>query len=112
MFQKLLLAGLCLVSGMSFGLDATSNGNWISLGAPSYIHMGTDGRFYLNGTNQGSCSGVRPNYFRMDMNDPQFNNMYSWILLMSAQKKPMDCIVKSGCGSTEIWVDYCRGSIN
>jgi len=41
-------------------LDAPGDGGWISLGIPSYIHMGSKGEFYLNGTTQGSCGSVRP----------------------------------------------------
>ena len=92
-------------------LDAHKDGEWISLGQPKYFHMGTDGRFYLNGTHQGSCAGVRPIHFRVDMSAPYFDKFYSWTLYMAAQKKRMDCVIKSGCGTEQVWVDYCRGSI-
>jgi hypothetical protein len=36
--------------------------------------MGTigDGSFHLQGTAQGACAGIRPDYFRVDMNDAHF----------------------------------------
>ncbi|QMV15445.1 hypothetical protein [Vibrio spartinae] len=96
----------------SFALDAQGNGNgWISLGVPNYIHMGTDGRFYLNGTHQGQCAGVRPQYFRLNMDKPHFKEFYSWLLSMQVQKKSLDCVVDSGCGSDQVWVSYCRGGM-
>jgi hypothetical protein len=98
-------------SNMSFALDAAGNGGWISVGVPSYIHIGTDGRFYLNGTDQGSCESVRPQYIRLDMEATHFKEFYSWLLLMSAQKKEIACTVSHGCGQNEIWTTYCRGSL-
>ena len=95
----------------AYALNAVSNGKWISLGTPSFIHQGTDGRLYLNGTNQGQCSGVKPTYFRVDMSKPHFKEFYSLLLTLSAQKKSLDCIVDSGCGSNQVWVSYCRGKL-
>ncbi len=96
----------------SFALDAANDGEWISLGVPKSFHIGTSGAFYLTGDNQGSCGGVVPQYFRMHMNAPYFKEFYSWVLFMSAQKKPMSCVVNSSCGTSQIWVDYCRGDLN
>jgi len=95
-------------------LDAQGNNNgWISLGVPRFFHMATDGNgsFHLNGTNEGTCAGVKPQYFRIDMNASHFKEFYSWILFMSAQKKQMDCVVESGCGTSQVWVKYCRGTL-
>lgn len=93
-------------------LDAEGNGSgWISLGVPKHIHIGSDGRFFLNGTNEGKCGGVSPRYFRLDMSKPHFKEMYSWLLTMSAQGKPLDCVVDTGCGSDQVWVSYCRGAL-
>jgi len=81
-------------------LDAPANGKWISIGVPNYIHNGVDGSFYLQGNNQGHCQNVRPGYFRVDMDQPHFDEFYSWLLLMSAQKQPIDCVAASGCVRT------------
>lgn len=92
-------------------LDAAANGNWISLGVPSYLHMGTDGRFFVNGTDQGSCAAVRPQYFRVDTSAQHWKEFYAWLLTMSATQKEMHCVVDSGCGSDQVWVSYCRGTL-
>lgn len=112
--RKLRLFALCagLLSPACQALDAPVNGNWISLGVPSYFHMGTDGTFYLNGTDQGSCAAVRPQYFRVDTGAPHWKEFYAWLLTMSATKKEMHCVVASGCGSDQVWVSYCRGALN
>lgn len=112
--RKLLLLALWagLLSPPCHALDASVNGEWISLGAPSYLHMGTDGEFYLNGTDQGSCAGVRPQYFRVDTSAPHWKEFYAWLLTMSATRKEMHCVVRSGCGSDQVWVSYCRGALN
>ncbi|GLQ76322.1 hypothetical protein [Vibrio penaeicida] len=111
MIKKNLLAVSLAVSFNAFGVNSSSNGGWISLGVPSYVHIGSDGRFFLNGSNQGTCSGTKPTYFRMDMNKPHFNKMYSWLLTMSTQGKSIDCVIDSGCGTNEVWVSYCRGPL-
>ena len=101
-----------LLSPVAWGLDAHGNNNgWISLGTPSYIHMGTNGVFYLNGDDEGRCAGVKPQYFRVDMNRPHFKEFYGWMLTMQAQDKSLECMVEDGCGSNEVWVSYCRGSL-
>jgi len=110
--KKIVIALLLYtLSIMCFALDAPGNGHWISLGTPNKIHMGTEGAFYLQGDNQGTCAATKPVYFRIDMSKPYFDQLYSWLLLMSAQKKPLDCVVVSGCGSTQVWVEYCRGPL-
>jgi len=110
------LSVICLWAGVlsqpCHALDAPSNGSWLSLGVPSYIHMGTDGAFYLNGTDQGSCAGVRPQHFRVDTSAPHWKEFYAWLLTMSATKREMHCVVSNGCGSDEVWVSYCRGTLN
>ena len=40
-----------------------------------------------------------------------FKEFYSWVLMMSAQNKSIDCMVVSGCGSSQVWVKYCRRSL-
>lgn len=98
------------VSTASSAKNAEANGKgWISLGVPSKLHMGTEGSFFLNGTNQGKCGGVSPTYFRMDMSQPHFKEFYSWLLYMRTQNKPLDCVVQRGCGTSDVWVRYCRG---
>lgn len=92
--------------------DSQGNNNgWISLGTPNYVHIGTDGRFYIQGNDQGKCASVKPTYFRVDMTKAHFDEFYSWLLLMSAQKKYIECVVTSGCGSSQVYVDYCRGAL-
>lgn len=103
-----------IFSGSVNALDADGNSNgWISLGVISFIHMGTDGdgNFHLNGTDQGKCAGVTPQYFRVDMNLSHFKEFYAWLLTMQAQGKSIDCSVDSGCGTSQVWVRYCRGSL-
>jgi hypothetical protein len=111
--RNLLAAGLLLghVALPAHALDAAADGDWISLGRPKQIHMGTNGTFYLNGSNQGNCAGVRPQYFRVDMSAPHWKEFYAWMLTMSATQGVMDCRVASGCGSAEVWVNYCRGTL-
>lgn len=98
-----------MISIPVFSLDASEEGDWISIGVPKRLHLGTDGLFYIDGKSHGKCAGTKPNYFRMDMSKPHFKEFYSWMLYMAAQKKGLDCRVKSGCGSSEVWVEYCRG---
>lgn len=104
----LCAVGLLMVMN-AHALDAEDNGKWISVGAPRSFHQGTEGALYLNGDAHGACSGVTPTYIRMDMAQPYFKEFYSLWLYMAAQKKPLDCVVASGCGSNEVWVKYCRG---
>lgn len=110
------LSGVLLTVCFSFVLantalsstNAAQNGGWISVGIPSFMHLGTQGAFYLNGTDQGTCGGVQPTYFRFDTNQPHWKEMYALIQVSSANERPMDCVVDSGCGTTEVWVSYCR----
>lgn len=109
-----ILAGVLLLGQLlapAQALDAPADDHWISLGRPSQFHMGTNGTFYLNGPNQGSCAGVRPQYFRVDTSAPHWKEFYAWLLTMSATQGVMDCRVASGCGSAEVWVNYCRGAL-
>ncbi|WP_394201669.1 hypothetical protein [Marinagarivorans algicola] len=104
MKKLVMIVGLFLgcING-SWALDAQSNGNgWISLGVLNHVHIGTDGRLYLKGTNQGQCAGVRPEYFRVDMSKPHFKEFYSWLLSMQAQQKSLDCVVDAGCGTSQV----------
>ncbi len=109
-----ILMGVLLVTLTTLkaeAVDAEQNGKWISLGVPNYIHQGTDGRLYLNGDAQGRCAGVKPTYFRVDLSKEHAKEFYSLLLFMTAQKKPLVCVVDSGCGSTQVWVSYCRGAL-
>jgi hypothetical protein len=110
--KKLAISLFCIfLANSAFSLDAASNGGWISVGVPSFIHIGTDGKFYLNGSDQGSCGSVKPQYMRLDMGATHFKEFYSWLLFMSAQKKAIACTVSHGCGQNEVWTTYCRGSL-
>lgn len=99
------------IASNALALDANGNGQWISIGVPNYMHMGTDGAFYLNGTNQGRCNGAEPRYFRVDMKAPHFKEFYSWVLMASTKDLSMDCVVVSGCGGSEVWIKYCRSAL-
>lgn len=111
MKKSLLSIALITLSMNAFSTsDAQSNGSgWISLGKVKMFHMGTEGKLYINGTDQGQCGGVTPLYFRMDMQKPHFKEFFSWMLQMQEQKKSLDCVVDRGCGTDEVWVKYCRG---
>lgn len=89
-------------------MDATQNGGWISIGIPNYMHLGTDGTFYLNGTDQGMCAGVRPSYIRFNTGKDHWKEMYVMIQVAAANDRPMDCVIDTGCGTSELWVSYCR----
>ncbi len=103
-----MLTSTLLMPANVYALDANNNGGWISLGVPVFMHLGTDGTFYLNGSDQGSCGGVRPTYFRVDTSAAHWKEFYALVLLSATNGKPMDCPVSSGCGSSEVWVSYCR----
>ncbi len=91
--------------------DAQGNGSWISLGVPRFIHIGTEGPFVLNGTNEGRCAGVQPQYFLVDMNAPHWKEFFAWLLSMAALNKQINCVVESGCGTNLVSVKYCGGSL-
>ncbi|WP_038175128.1 hypothetical protein [Vibrio pacinii] len=115
MNKILAFCALLFISFQALAVNAEKDGDWISMGVPSYFHMGTDGDFHVNGpaagSQHGTCAGVKPRYFRVDMDSPHFYAMYSWFLHMSKENKPIDCVVKSGCGSSQVWVEYCRGEL-
>jgi hypothetical protein len=81
---------------------------WISIGIPQRVHQGTDGTFYLNGTAPTSCNGVVPDYFRVNTNAPHWKEFYALILYAAANGKSLDCVVQNGCGTSQVWVKYCR----
>lgn len=66
---------ISLLSLPLFALDASEDGDWISMGYPKHFHMGTDGRLYITGSNHGSCSGAKPTYFRVNMDDEHFDKL-------------------------------------
>ena len=110
LYFVVFMVGIPLFAHATSNAEANGKG-WISLGVPSYIHIGTQGAFYLNGTDQGSCAGVTPRYFRIDMSAPYFKEFYSWLLTMQAINKPIHCAVERGCGTDQVWVHYCRGPL-
>lgn len=104
---------LLLSSGDSDAtLNASGTGQWISIGVPTYVHLGTNGGtngdFYMNGSDQGSCQSVTPSHFRFDMSQPHWKEMYALLLYAAANQKSLECTVDSGCGTTYVWVSYCR----
>lgn len=102
---------LMMLSLTSYAGDVSKDGEWINIGVVNYIHIGTKGEFYMNGSNHDSCAGVRPTHFQVNMSNTYFKEFYGWILMMSQTKKPIQCVVASGCGTGNIWVEYCRGGL-
>lgn len=92
-------------------VNATGNGQFISIGVPVFVHMGTNGDFYLNGSDQGMCQSLSPTYFRFDTSQPRWKEMYALLLYAAANQKSIDCVVDSGCGSSQVWVSYCRSAL-
>lgn len=87
--------------------DAPADGEWISFGVPTRLNVGTQGHFYMLGSDQGACNGTTPTYFRVDMSKDHWKEFYAMVLYASAQGKSLECVVVSGCGTSEVWVEYC-----
>lgn len=77
-----LLAMLLLVipAVSSATRNASGNGQWISLGVPAGMSLGTNG---------------------------VWKEFYAFFLYAASQRKALECIVDSGCASAEVWVSYC-----
>lgn len=99
---------LVAVVPASATIDGTGTNTWISVGVVTRFHMGSTGDMYMEGNDQGRCNNVRPDYFRMDMSQPTFKEMYAALLVSSANGTAVDCVVDSGCGTNQVWVHYCR----
>ena len=110
MNKILLLSVLVLVAAIpaSATIDGTGPNTWISVGTPTRFHIGSTGDFYLEGTDQGRCNNVRPDYFRFDMSQPPWKEVYAALLVASNNGTAVDCVVDSGCGTNQVWVHYCR----
>lgn len=111
-FQSRLALSLCLTLLMStsaWAQNGNANGDWVGLGVPTDVHMSTtgDGKLHLRGNAMGTCAGVKPAYFRLDMNKPHSYMMYSAILNAANNGKAMRCVVTAGCGSSQVWFEYC-----
>jgi hypothetical protein len=107
-----LVAAMVIASGDSGAtVNATGNGQFLSIGVPSYVHLGTNGDFYLQGTDQGTCQSLQPTYFRIDTSQAHWKEMWALLLYSSANQKSLDCVVDSGCGTTQVWVSYCRTAL-
>ena len=92
-------------------LNASGTGQWISIGVPSFVHLGTNGDIYLNGTDQGMCQSVLPSHFRFDTAQAHWKEMYALLLYAATNQKSLECTVDSGCGTTYVWVSYCRTAL-
>jgi hypothetical protein len=92
-------------------LNATGTGQWISIGVPTDVFLGTNGQFYLRGSDIGSCQSVLPTYFRIDTSQPKWKEMYALLLYTAANQKAIACVVDSGCGTSEVWVSYCNSPL-
>jgi len=111
-FLALTATLVLLSSGDSLAtVNATGPGQWISIGVPSDVWLGTNGSFYLRGTDTGSCQSVLPSYFRIDTSQPKWKEMYALLLYTAANQKAIACVVDSGCGSSEVWVSYCTSPL-
>lgn len=75
--------------------------------------MGTygNGLLHITGSDHGTCAGVKPSYFRIDLNDQHAYLMYSYMLTAAKDNTDVSCLVSSGCGQSNVWVQYCRGEI-
>lgn len=90
--------------------NASKDGEWMDIGRPTSIHQNVEqNSFYFEGTNHGSCAGVKPTYIRVNMDAPHFDKFYSLLLFLNAKNNAsLSCEVKSRCGSTQVWVEECR----
>jgi hypothetical protein len=91
--------------------NATQNGDWISVGVPADMFVGSAGDFFLVGNDMGSCASTVPAYIRSDMNQQHWKELYAFFLYAHAQQKPLMCVVASGCGTNQVWVTYCRAPL-
>jgi hypothetical protein len=64
--------------------NATANSDWISIGVPSNIFLGTAGVFYMTGTDMGSCTSTTPTYFRVNTSANHWKELYSLFLYSHA----------------------------
>lgn len=109
-FIRISMAALCaawLIAPAS-AYDGSANGEWMTVGFPRQVHQGMRGDFYLTGSAMGRCANVTPDYVRMNMSEANWKEMYALILYAASQKLSLDCVVDSGCGSSQVWVTYCR----
>lgn len=102
--------GLCVLSASGAPYNASGPGEWISLGYPTRMYVGTEGDFYIIGSDMGTCAATRPTYIRASMNDPKFKEFYALLLYAAASQKVMECVVDSGCGADQVWTKYCAVS--
>lgn len=101
----LLLLMPCILQATT---NATANGQWISIGIPKDLYVGSGGQFVMTGTDMGSCAGLVPTYFLSSMSATYWKDLYTLILYSHAQQKPLMCNVDSGCGTANINITYCR----
>ena len=108
-----MTATMTLLNGgdSSATTNATGPGQWISIGVPSNIWLGTSGALYLRGTDTGTCQSVLPSYFRFDTSQPRWKEMYALLLYGASNQKAVQCVVDSGCGTDEVWVSYCTSPL-
>jgi hypothetical protein len=116
MSRRWPLIGMLALCGLSVAANATtnagSNGQWISIGVPTRINVGSAGFFYLTGNDHGTCASTLPTYFRSDMSKTYWKEFYAMVLFAHANQKPLECLVESACGTTEVWITYCTLPLN
>lgn len=113
--MPILLAILLIIMTVpqkALAVDATGNGQWLSLGVPKVFHASTAGGIvYITGST-GKCGGIAPDYFTIDMSAPHFKELWSLLLTAATTNKNLDCIVDSGCGTNLVSVAYCAVYLN
>ena len=109
LYRALAITALALSFGFASQaeINATAAGQWISIGIPSRMNVGTTGQFYLIGNDHGTCAGQPVTYFRFDMNGTRWKEVYALLLAAAASQKYIQCVVETGCGTTEVWATYC-----
>lgn len=103
----IIALGVMTPSVVNATRNGNANGDWISMGIPTRINVGSTGLFYMSGNDHGTCGSTATTYLRSDPSKPYFKEFYAMIVLAQANQRPLECIVESGCGTSEIWVTYC-----
>jgi hypothetical protein len=94
-----------------FQNQALADAQWMNVGVPTQVWLGTNGDFFMKGSENDTCNVVSPSYYRVDTNAQHWKDFWGFILYMAAQNKPLRCTVDKGCGTSEVWVSYCTGPL-
>jgi hypothetical protein len=107
-----LWAGLWAPLAALPATNAANNGDWISVGVPNNMFVGSAGHFYMTGNDMGSCAATKPTYLRANMTATYWKELYTLFLYSHSQQKTLMCTVDTGCGSSEVWISYCRAALD